>query len=95
MFRQLTLRGTAATIVWAYHDAAVLRTWTIAKQAQQRGLPPVWRLAARIAHADAFKCRQRPLLFTAAHPKGRWCWQIETLDIIGDRLSATLGPPEQ
>jgi hypothetical protein len=52
-------------------------------------------LSAHVTRADAFQCRQRPLLFTAYRDKGRWCWPIETLDLVGDQLAAVLGQPEQ
>lgn len=94
MFGKLTVRGSAATIVWSYHTAAVLGAWAILKQ-ETRGKPPTWRLAARVVQADAFKCRQGPLWFTALHSKGQWCWKIHALELGAGKVHAVLGPPEQ
>lgn len=92
MFRHLRLRGGAAAILWGYRPAATLRSWTIAKVDGQ------WTLTATIERAEAFLCRQRPLLFTAprtgAHD-GFWAWGIESMDVGTQQLRARLGPPEQ
>ena len=92
MFQSITLHGGAATILWGYRPAATLRSWSIAKVQGQ------WTLKAVIERADAFQCRQTPLLFTApregAHD-GFWAWGVESIQ-VGDRsLVARLGPPEQ
>jgi hypothetical protein len=94
LFHSLTIRGQAGTLVWAGRDAARLGAWTIWKQEQARGRHS-WHLSARVLRADAFQCRQTPLLFTAPHAKGRWCWGIETLEVLGDQLQAVLGQPLQ
>jgi hypothetical protein len=94
VFRRLTIRGLAGAVLWGHRTAAVLGTWTIAKQEIPHA-PSVWHLAARVSRADAFQCRQRPLLFTAHRDKGQWCWAIESLDLAGLELHAVLGPPEQ
>jgi hypothetical protein len=96
-FRKLTLRGQAGEILWGHRSAATLAAWSIARLDRGHGQPPyTWHLRARVARADAFQCRQRPLLFTA--PRGKeapWCWGVESLDLVGQELRATLGPPEQ
>ena len=94
LFRRLTIRGDAGAVLWGCRTAAVLSTWTIAKVERPRE-PPVWQLAARVTRADAFQCRQKPLLFTAFRDKGSWCWGIESLDVVGTDLYAVLGHPEQ
>jgi hypothetical protein len=94
VFRRLTIRGQAGAVLWGHRTAAVLGAWTIAKQEQPRQAP-VWQLAARVTRADAFQCRQRPLLFTAHREReGQWCWSIASIDVVGDQLYAVLGPPE-
>lgn len=94
MFHRLTVRGGAGSILWGHRTAAVVRAWTIANTAPA-GKPKVWRLAATVTRADAFQCRQRPLLFTAPRAKGMWCWGIESLELVGMQIRAVLGPPEQ
>ena len=94
MFRRLTIRGQAGAVLWGHRTAAVLGAWTIAKTEVPRARP-VWHLAARITRADAFQCRQKPLLFTAFRENGTWCWAVDSLDVVGDQLYAVLGQPEQ
>jgi hypothetical protein len=93
LFRHLTVRGVRGSIVWGHRTAATLAAWRIHKEVRD-DLPPLWTLSARVAQADAFQCRQRPLLFTAPRDKGLWCWGIEELTLAGDALRARLGPPE-
>jgi len=93
VFETLRLRGAAASILWGYHPAATLRSWSIAKVKGQ------WMLTATIERVDRFQVRQTPLLFTAPHERGRdgwWAWGVESLDLVGpNQLRARLGPPEQ
>lgn len=89
MFHHLTLRGTSASLLWGYHTAAALTTWTIAKTAGG------WTLKATIRRADAFQLRQTPLLFTAPRKDGWWAWGINSIDVGPTFLVAKLGPPEQ
>ncbi len=88
MFDQLRLHGAEGSIVWGYRPAAVLSAWVVAKTSTG------WVLTATVARADAFQCRQSPLLFTAPRDKGVWAWGIDELTLNGNRLTARLGPPE-
>jgi hypothetical protein len=100
MLNNLRLRGTTGAITYGYHDAAILRDWTIVRKCApdgtQRG---PWQLRATFARVDKFILRQRPLLFSGKREglRGLWCWPLDTPSIqIGDStLIATLGPPEQ
>jgi len=94
LFRRLTIRGDAGAVLWHGRTAAVLGAWSIAKQERPRQRP-VWMLAARVQRADAFQCRQSPLLFTATRHQGFWCWAIESLDLVEGTVYAILGQPEQ
>jgi len=90
---KLRIHGTAGAILYGWHQAAVIRAWRIG-QADDGA----WHLTAALERVDAFQCRQRPLLFTAprAHTRdGFWAWSVQTLDIVGLELRATLGAPEQ
>lgn len=90
--RRVVLRGTRASITWAYHTAAVLRTWTLHRAEDRKS----WILRAGIDRADPFQLRQRPLLFTASR-KGRigyFCFPVKSVNVERESLVATLGPPE-
>ena len=89
MFEKLTIHGEAASLLWGYRTAATLSAWRITKDQQQ------WKLTATVQQMDAFQARQRPLLFSAPHEKGRWCWMVEELHISERQLTATLGQPLQ
>jgi hypothetical protein len=88
VFRNLTLRGTAGTLAWYYHRAAVLPQWRLTKADGK------WTLWAAIDRADRFQLQQRPLYFTAPRAGGLFCWPVQTLTVGKDSLTATLGPPE-
>jgi len=85
------IRGVAAQIRWAYYVAAGVEGFTLLAPAPDR---PKWTLAARIVGSDKFKMAQRPLLFVTTVRDKRWLFQIEAFQIVGDQLSATLGPRE-
>jgi hypothetical protein len=89
MFEHVRLHGGAASLLWGYRTAVVLRKWTIKKHEGK------WTLIAAIERVDPFQSRQRPLVFTAPRAGGFWCWPIESLQLGTNQLSATLGPPEQ
>lgn len=92
MFDRLTIRGSAASILWGYRPAATLTAWRIAKVKGQ------WMLTGTLARSDAFQLRQTPLLFTAPHEGGRdgwWAWGINSIQVGPRSLVAHLGPPEQ
>lgn len=93
MFRALTLRGGRATLVWGYRPVALLTTWRITKAAGG------WRLTATLATRDRFQVEQaaklKELLFEAPRDRGRWCWQLEHVDVGTSELRAVLGQPLQ
>lgn len=91
MFHDLTLRGGDGAIVWGYHTAAALRSWTLSK-----GAGGTWALSAVIVRADRYKLQQSPLQFTAPRKGGYFCFPVVAVAQSDARtLSATLGPPEQ
>jgi hypothetical protein len=91
MLRSLTLRGRGASVVWKYHTAAVVRTWTVVKSEEG-----AWTLSAGVDRADRFQLQQRPLQFVAPRSGGIgfFCWPIRTVTLGREQLQATLGPPE-
>jgi hypothetical protein len=92
VFDHLTFHGGTASLLWGYRTAAVFRTWKIYKHEGQ------WMLAGTLVRVEPFMCRQKGLLFTAPHEKGRdgfWAWAVLSLDVGTHQLLARLGPPEQ
>ena len=84
------LSGDIGSIKWEHYTAAAIHGYTVAPTDKTL---TVWTLQATVVLADAFKMAQRPLVFTAKHPKGEWCFPIKTLARTEYGLTATLGPP--
>lgn len=74
--------------MWGYHTAATVRDWTVTHEGGPRSL------TATIVTLDDFRLSQRPLKFVVTHQHGRWSWPIQTLQMGGASLTATLGPRE-
>jgi hypothetical protein len=92
VFRGITLRGRRGEINSGFRLAASLSSWVITRDAESKR----WALSAAVERVDTFRLTQRPLQFTAprtAKPAGLWCFEVQTLDVKGATLSATLGPP--
>lgn len=95
------IRGVVGRIDWGYFPAAAINGYGVQPLADGG-----WTLHATVINLDAFKIRQRPLIFAApwrveakdGRPaeSGEWRWPIKTMDIgegHGPReLQATLGP---
>jgi len=84
------IRGIVGRIDWGYFAAAAINGYTAHQLADGQ-----WSLHATVVTFDAFKIRQRPLVFVAPHQDGEWRWPIRTVD-LGDgpgprELQATLG----
>jgi hypothetical protein len=79
-------------ITWSYYTAAAINGYTVTRSASGQ-----WSLMATVVVSDAYKLRQRPLMFVAPHAKGEWRWPITSLDMVTDRgpnhVLATLGAP--
>jgi|SRR5580765_1148769 len=99
MLQNVRLRGDVGSITYGYHEAAVLRSWTIIRREPDHYHDGSWLLSATFTRVNKFMLRQRPLLFSAKRDglKGLWCWPLDSASIqIGDtRMIATLGPPER
>lgn len=89
MFDELVMFGGDASITWAWHTAAVVKTWHVYKSTRGD-----WSLVATVARADPFKLRQRPLLFNAPRAGGHWCWPVKAVTVADKSLTAALGPME-
>ncbi len=90
MFHNLTLHGGTGAVLYHYHTAAVLTAWRIAKRQNQ------WHLSATVSRADRFQCGQKGLHFTAPRDhQGFWCWEIQSLELVGNQIRVLLGAPLQ
>lgn len=90
MPKRRAVRGVVGRIDWGYFAAAAINGYTL-KQMDDG----TWQLKATAVNLDAFKIRQRPLVFIAPHKDGEWRWPVKTVDLSeghGPRLlQATLG----
>lgn len=85
------IRGIVGRIDWGYFAAGAINNYAI-----RRCEDGTWALSGTMVKFDAFKIRQRNLIFVAPHKDGEWRWPVTTLD-LGDgdgprELRATLGP---
>lgn len=85
MSGSVTIRGVDGTLYWGYHLVGTVRAWTAV------GSGPSLSLTATIVKIDPFRASQRPIEFVAKHQSGSWRWPLETLQIDGQSLHATLG----
>lgn len=85
------IRGIVGRIEWGYFNAAAINGYQVRQQPDGG-----WSLIGTAINVDAFKIRQRPLIFVAPHQDGEWRWPIRTIDLgegHGPRaIEATLGP---
>jgi len=85
------IRGVVGRIDWGYFAAGAINGYTVARCEDGS-----WMLTGTLVNFDAFKIRQRPLVFIAPHQHGEWRWPVKTVDLSeghGPReLRATLGP---
>jgi hypothetical protein len=84
------IHGVVGRIEWGYFSAAAINGYTA-----QQCADGSWSLTGTVVAFDAFKMRQKPLIFVAPHKDGEWRWPIRTVE-LGDghgprAFSATLG----
>jgi hypothetical protein len=87
------ISGVVGAVMWSYYKAAVIEGYTVVGRGPKGALS--WSLTARVVHADAFKLRQRPLMFVAVHERGSWRWPIVSFTLEKGRLTADLGAVEE
>lgn len=93
-FEHVRFHGEAASILWGYHPAAVVKRWSITRSEKE---PGKWTLTAVVDRLEPFMLRQRPLLFTAPRQKaGFWLWPIEgdVQSVADGQIRATLSHAE-
>jgi hypothetical protein len=86
----LGITGVVGRLDWGYFAAAAINGYAL-----KRNPGGGWSLTGTVVTLDAFKVRQRPLVFVAPHKDGEWRWPVESIDIAeghGPRaIRATLG----
>jgi hypothetical protein len=89
--RDCPIKGVVGRLDWGYFAAAALNNYTVRRCADGS-----WTLRATVVNFDAFKIRQRPLVFIAMHKDGEWRWPVRSIDLgegHGPRqIQGTLGP---
>jgi len=92
VFRRLTVAGQAtASLVFGYHTAAVLASWSVSKS--EAG---VWSLDAIARELDPVKCRPGDRDFYLVIPRkgGYLLFPVRAMVHDGTAIAATLGPLE-
>jgi len=87
--QNVTLTGAEASLRWSYHQAAVLRDWSVSRD--EFG---TLKLSAAIVKADTWKLSQQPLVFVVTTPTGSCRWPVIELQNADGTLYASLGPKE-
>jgi hypothetical protein len=76
-----TLTGATAEIRWGYHPAAQLSSWS---------MTTAGAVTAKVESVDAFRATQAPLTFVVPRPTQPWVWKVNSLQITGTTLTASL-----
>jgi len=76
-----TVRGAAAKLVWGYHEAAVLASWEMG---------PGGTVTAMVVSQNDFNVTQAPLKFVVPHANGQWVYTVNSLQITGQTLTASI-----
>ena len=84
----VTIRGVDGKLYWGYHLVGTVRAWTATR------VGDTGSLTGTIVKIDTFRASQRPIVFVVQHKNGVWRWPLETLQIEGQSLHATLGQKE-
>jgi len=82
-------RGAEGELRWGYHSAATLKDWELTPKDASS-----FTVTARIVSSDAFRVSQRPIAFTVPRQAGAWKWPVQELQVVGETLTALLGPQE-
>lgn len=78
-------RGESAELRWGYHVAATVKDWELTPQDSSR-----FTVTARVVSSDAFRVTQRPIVFTVQRKASVWRWTVESLQFVGETMSASI-----
>ena len=76
----IVFKGPVGELRWSYHKAADLASWEITGSS----------LTATVLSHDAFRVSQQPLTFVVPRTTGSWTWSVQSLQIAGTSLTATI-----
>jgi len=82
----VTVQGVDGKLYWGYHLVGTVRSWTATRSASG-----VLALTATLNQFDT-TVSQRPIVFVVQHQHGAWRWPLESLQIAGETLSASIRP---
>ena len=90
MFRSATLTGRdGAELRWGYLRAASVRTWTLSTQGQ------TCTFSGQLRDVQTYMLSQQGLSVCLLRPNGLvWQYQIDTLHIAGETVTATVRTQE-
>jgi hypothetical protein len=86
----LQIRGVVGQLKWAYYHAAAIHGYTVRREKTTGA----WSMTGTVVASDAFKLRQRPLVFVAPTQKGDWRWEVLEHEIVQGTIRARLAPPD-
>ncbi len=78
------MSGLEATVRWGYRSAASLGPWTY--EHKDGG----GHFTAAIVSSDAFCLEQTPLILSAPMGRATWVWHVNSLQINGSTLTASV-----
>jgi hypothetical protein len=84
------MRGVEARIYWSYLLVGTVGAWTVTRHSPA----DPGTFVATVTSIDSFRASQHPLEIKVQHLHGTWVWPIQTLQIDGTTLRATLVPKE-
>ncbi len=83
------LSGQRGELRYSYLRAASVSGWSVVTTESGH-----YALTATVTEVDTFRVSQQPIVFVAPHAHGAWRWRVDTLQIEGAVLTASLGPRE-
>jgi hypothetical protein len=82
-------RGESAELRWGYHTAATLKDWVLTPTDASR-----FSVTAQVVSSDAYRVSQHPIAFVVPRQADAWKWTVESLQIAGRTMTASLSPQE-
>lgn len=86
-----SISGEVGELRWGYRLAGTVGQWTARKNETDAGVT----LSGTLTSQNAVWISQRPLVFTATHPKGMFRWECLSLQISGGAFTSAIRPVEE
>lgn len=84
MFTSFKVQGVQGQICWGYLPAVVFGPWTY------EGHGKTGTLTAQVVSSHEFRLKQKPLEAIVPVGRAEWRWSVNTLQISGTELVASL-----